>query len=98
MIKIKNNAGKVIEVTKFAYDVIYKHREGFTIITDGKHDEPIQEPQEEPQIEQETNSNNQVDYSKLDWHELRKLASDKGVNVKGLKRDEIENLLKAGDE
>lgn len=40
-----------------------------------------------------------VDYTSIDWHELRKLAADKGINTKGLKRDEIEKeLAKLGDE
>lgn len=43
-------------------------------------------------------NNNKVDYSKLGWHELRKLAADKGINTKGKKRKQIENLLKAGDQ
>lgn len=36
--------------------------------------------------------------STVDWHELRKIAADKGINTKGLKRDQIEKeLAKIGD-
>ncbi|WP_404403811.1 hypothetical protein [Jeotgalibacillus malaysiensis] len=30
-IKVKNNAGKVVEVTKVAYETLYKNREGFEL-------------------------------------------------------------------
>lgn len=39
-----------------------------------------------------------VDFKSLKWNELRKLASENGINVKGLKRDQIEmELAELGD-
>lgn len=40
-----------------------------------------------------------VGYSMMDWHELRQLASAKGINTKGMKRKELEKeLVNLGDE
>ena len=40
------------------------------------------------------NKSYEVDYSKMKNDELKKIAKEKGINVKGKKRDEVIELLK----
>jgi hypothetical protein len=37
--------------------------------------------------------NKKIDYNSLSWQELKQLASDKGVNTYGMKKDEIIKTL-----
>jgi len=44
MIKIKNNENEIIEVTQIAWDVLYSHREGFSLYVEQVENMTVKEP------------------------------------------------------
>lgn len=55
-VRVKNNAGKIIEVSRLAWDVLYSKREGFSIYKETKKTdkEPAQEKEKTGKKEAKT--------------------------------------------
>lgn len=89
------NTGVTWHITDEAHQKRLQVDRGYFVVSDIKSRETTQTTNRESVIE---SIGEKVDYKKLEWQELRNFAIEKGINVHGKKREQIEKeLAEIGD-